>query len=410
MTEEKEEHTPELTITEEALRSNQRQLTDIIEFLPDATLAIDTEKRVIIWNKAIEEMTGISASEMIGKGDYVYTIPFYGEARPHLTDLIFQDDEKIVNRYYKVNREGDSFTAEVFCSALNNNKGAWVFAKVSPLHDQAGNMIGAIESIRDITEAKNKEKLKELNTQLEYRVSERTAQLESVNKELEALSYSISHDLKAPLRHMTGYVSLLVKKYSDLLPEEGHHYLDMISVSVGNMGELIDGLLQFSRSGRIEMNQKLLNMNEIVAAIIQPIKEQAIERRIEFNIEPMPLVFGDPDMIKSVWSNLIENAVKFSEKKDLTKISIGAEENENDIVYYVKDNGAGFDMNYAAKLFTVFQRLHSREDYEGTGIGLATVQRIITRHGGKIWAESKAGEGATFYFSLTKRKESEKTC
>ena len=158
------------------------------------------------------------------------------------------------------------------------------------------------------------------------------------------------------------------------------------------------------------MNQKLLNMNEIVAALIQPIKEQELERRIEFNIEPLPLAFGDPDMIKSVWSNLIENAVKFSKKKDLTKISIGAEENENDIVYHIKDNGAGFDMNYASKLFTVFQRLHSREDYEGTGIGLATVQRIIAKHGGKIWAESKVGEGATFYFSLIKRKESGKSC
>ena len=252
-----------------------------------------------------------------------------------------------------------------------------------------------------------KEKIKEFNNQLEYRVTERTAQLESVNKELEALSYSISHDLKAPLRHMEGYVSLLVKKYNDILPKEGRHYFDMISFSAKNMGELIEGLLQFSRSGRIEMNQKLLNMNEIVAALIQPIKEQAIELRIEFNIEPLPLVFGDPDMIKSVWSNLIENAVKFSRKKDLTKISIGAEENENDIVYHIKDNGAGFDMNYASKLFTVFQRLHSREDYEGTGIGLATVQRIIAKHGGKIWAESKVGEGATFYFTLIKRKESE---
>ncbi|HEY5556324.1 PAS domain S-box protein [Acetobacterium sp.] len=155
--EEKEERTLELTITEEALRSNQRQLTDIIEFLPDATLAIDTTGHVIIWNKAIEKMTGIPASEMIGKGDYVYTIPFYGEARPHLMDLIFQEDEKIVNRYPNLTREGDSLTAEVFCSALNNNKGAWVFAKASPLHDQAGNIIGAIESIRDITEHKNKE-------------------------------------------------------------------------------------------------------------------------------------------------------------------------------------------------------------------------------------------------------------
>src|SRR5665648_223781 len=248
-----------------------------------------------------------------------------------------------------------------------------------------------------------REKTEELNNQLESRVTERTAQLESVNKELEAFSYSVSHDLQAPLRHITGYISLLVKKYMNLLPEEGRRYLDNISFSATNMGELIDGLLQFSRTGRIEMNQKLLDMNEIVDALIQPNREQDQQHRIEFHINPLPPAFGDLEMIKSVWNNLIENAIKFSGKKDLAKISIGAEKNEPEIIYYIKDNGAGFDMNYAAKLFTVFQRLHSQEDFEGTGIGLATVQKIITRHGGRIWTEAKAGEGAAFYFTLIKR-------
>src|SRR5665648_26057 len=250
-----------------------------------------------------------------------------------------------------------------------------------------------------------REKTEELNNQLESRVTERTAQLESVNKELEAFSYSVSHDLKAPLRHITGYISLLMKKHMNLLPEEGRRYLDNISSSAMNMGELIDGLLQFSRTGRIEMSQKLLDMNQIVDALIQPTREQDQQHRIEFHINPLPPAFGDLEMIKSVWNNLIENAIKFSKKKDLAKISIGAEENETEIIYYIKDNGAGFDMNYAAKLFTVFQRLHSREDFEGTGIGLATVQKIIARHGGRIWAEGKVGEGAAFSFTLIKRKE-----
>src|SRR5665648_39215 len=248
-----------------------------------------------------------------------------------------------------------------------------------------------------------RKKTEELNNQLETRVTERTAQLESVNKELEAFSYSVSHDLQAPLRHITGYISLLVKKYMNLLPEEGRRYLDNISFSALNKGELIDGLLQFSRTGRIEMNQKLLDMNEIVEALIEPDREQDQQHRIEFHINPLPPAFGDLEMIKSVWNNLIENAIKFSGKKDLAKISIGAEKNEPEIIYYIKDNGAGFDMNYAAKLFTVFQRLHSQEDFEGTGIGLATVQKIITRHGGRIWTEAKAGEGAAFYFTLIKR-------
>jgi len=255
--------------------------------------------------------------------------------------------------------------------------------------------------------ALQKENIVNLNNQLEYRVIERTAQLESANKELEALSYSISHDLKAPLRHITGYVSLLVKKYRDLFPEEGRHYIDNISLSASEMGELIEGLLQFSRTGRIEMNKTLINMNEIVSALIQPTQEQDIEHRIEFVIDTMPFSFADLEMIKSVWSNLIENAVKFTRKKDHAKIYIGFEENEDSIIYHVKDNGAGFDMNYAPKLFTVFQRLHTHEDYEGTGIGLATVKRIIDRHGGQTWADGIVGEGASFYFSLCKRKVSE---
>jgi PAS domain S-box-containing protein len=278
----------------------------------------------------------------------------------------------------------------------------------NPIINESNEIIGATAFARDVSERILQEKkIKELNNQLEYRVIERTAQLEAVNRELEAFSYSVSHDLKAPLRHITGYISLLLKKYMDLLPEEGRQYFNNISYSAKNMGELIDGLLQFSKTGRIDMNQRLLDINEIVASLIQPIKEQDTEQRIEWTIKPMPLAFGDFAMISSVWSNLIENAVKFTKNKELAKITIGAEEKEQDIIYYIKDNGAGFDMNYATKLFNVFQRLHSREDYEGTGIGLATVQRIITRHGGKTWAEGKIGEGATFYFSLIKRKESE---
>jgi len=254
---------------------------------------------------------------------------------------------------------------------------------------------------------KQKKMIEELNDQLENRVIERTAQLESANKELEALSYSIAHDLKAPLRHITGYDELLMKKYADLLPEEGHQYLDNISSTAKNMGELIDGLLQFSRIGRIEINKEVLNMNDIIDTYIQPIIEEDTEHRIEFNINRMPLAFGDLEMMRSVWANLIENAVKFTSGKDVAKIAIGADETENDITFYIKDNGAGFDMKYISKLFSIFQRLHSREDYEGTGIGLATVQRVIMRHGGRIWAKAKVGEGAAFYFTLVKRKKGE---
>ena len=250
----------------------------------------------------------------------------------------------------------------------------------------------------------NKEKIKELYDQLENSVMERTAQLEFANKELEAVSYSISHDLKAPLRHITGYNALLEKKYKDLLPGEGRQYLDNIFSATKNMGELIDGLLHFSKINRIGMKKDLLNMDEIVDTLVRPIKEGDIQNRIEFSINPMPPAYGDLQMMKSVWSNLIENAIKFTKNKNLARIIIGAEENENTTIYHIKDNGAGFDMNYASKLFTMFQRLHAQEDYKGTGIGLATVERLITRHGGKVWAEGKVGEGASFYFSLQNKK------
>ncbi len=249
-----------------------------------------------------------------------------------------------------------------------------------------------------------KERIKELHDELENSVIERTAQLEHANRELEAVSYSISHDLKAPLRHITGYTSLLEKKYKDLLPLEGHQYLDNISSATKTMGELIDGLLHFSKINRTDMKKSLLNMNQIVDTLIWPIKEGDIQNRIEFSVEAMPLAYGDLEMMTSVWSNLIENAVKFTKNRNLAKIIIGTEENENTIIYYIKDNGAGFDMNYASKLFTMFQRLHPQEDYTGTGIGLATVERLITRHGGKVWAEGQVDEGASFYFTFLKKK------
>ena len=249
-----------------------------------------------------------------------------------------------------------------------------------------------------------KEKIKEFYDQMENNIMERTAQLEYANRELEAVSYSISHDLKAPLRHITGYNSLLEKKYKNLLPEEGCQYIENISSATKNMGTLIDGLLHFSKINKIGMKKNLINMNEIVETLIWPIKDRDIKNRVEFTITSMPLAYGDLEMMKSIWSNLIENAVKFTRKKDLAKIIIGATEDKDTVTYHIKDNGAGFDMDYASKLFTMFQRLHSQGDFEGTGMGLAIVQRLIERHGGKIWAEGKAGEGASFYFSLQRKK------
>ena len=336
----------------------------------------------------IEEKADRAAELIIANKELVFQT---GEKADRAAELVIADEELAFQTGEKADRAAELIIANKELAFQNKEK-----------EKRAVELLIANKEL-----VIQKEKIEDLNEQLEDRVRQRTAQLESANKELESLSYSISHDLKAPLRHIIGYDALLVKKYINLLPDEGRQYLENISNATINMGELIDGLLRFSKTGRIEMNQDMLNMNDIINAYIQPIMEEDIEHRIVFNINSMPLAFGDLEMIKSVWNNLIDNAVKFTKKNELAKITIGAEQTENELIYYIKDNGAGFDMSYASKLFTVFQRLHSREDYEGTGIGLATVQRVITRHGGKIWAEAKVGEGATFYFTLMKRKKGE---
>jgi len=241
--------------------------------------------------------------------------------------------------------------------------------------------------------------------ELDAKVKERTILLEATNNELEAFSYSVSHDLRAPLRHITGYIDLLNRRFPDALPENGKHYLNNISKSAIQMGILIDDLLQFSRTGRQEIQMEKLNMNLLVQDVIKLIKFEIKEREINWVVSALPDVWGDNNLMKQVWINLLSNAAKFTRKKELPKIEIACVEEENEFIFYVRDNGAGFDMQYSQKLFGVFQRLHSADDYEGTGVGLANVQRIIARHGGRIWAKAEIEKGATFYFALPINKK-----
>jgi len=242
-----------------------------------------------------------------------------------------------------------------------------------------------------------------LNTTLEQRVQERTSQLEAVNKELEAFSYSVSHDLRAPLRHIDGFVDMLRKSTNETITPSGLRYLDIISGSAKRMGMLIDDLLVFSRMGRAEMRHTIVKTDELVAECISEMAQDLQGRAIDWDIAPLPVVNGDRPMLKQVWVNLISNAVKYSRDRSPAKITIRSRDvGPREFEFSVQDNGAGFDMQYAGKLFGVFQRLHLNEEFEGTGIGLANVRRIILRHGGKTWAEGKLGEGAAFYFTLPK--------
>ncbi|MFA5815866.1 MAG: ATP-binding protein, partial [Bacteroidales bacterium] len=233
----------------------------------------------------------------------------------------------------------------------------------------------------------------------------RAAELDIANKEMEAFSYSVSHDLSAPLRHINGYVELLLSRFYDFLPDKARHYLNNIADSASQMATLIDDLLQFSRTGLQEMRLADLNMNIIVQEVLAPIKQDNRERNIEWRIATLPHVYGDHAMLRLVWTNLLSNAVKFTRTREKTIIEINVIDENDAFIFSIRDNGVGFDMQYAQKLFGVFQRLHTNDEFEGTGIGLANVHRIILKHGGHIWAEAEPDKGATFIFSLPKNKE-----
>ena len=394
---------------EEALWETRRQLADIIEFLPDATLAIDKEGRVIIWNKAIEEMTGVPAAEIIGKGDYAYTIPFYGEARPQLMDLVFEDREEIANRYPQITREGDTLMVEVFCNALYNNEGAWVIAKASPLHDKSGNIIGAIESIRDITPRKRAEEdHARLNTQLHAK-----------NKELGQLVYIASHDLRSPLVNIDGYSREVEYAVEELnlaldanhasnealkaavrLPvQEMSAALRYIRSSTTQMDALLTGLLKLSRSGRTALTIAPLNMKELISGVVAAIDFQVKEAGVELYVAELPPCLGDAVQVSQVFTNLLSNALNYLDPDRPGVIRIcGVIEGERS-VYSVEDNGIGIAPAHQENIFEVFHRLEPSKS-EGDGLGLTIVRQIIGRLAGEVRVESKPGEGSRFSVTL----------
>lgn len=243
-----------------------------------------------------------------------------------------------------------------------------------------------------------------LNDDLEQLVIERTSKLETANKELESFSYSVSHDLRAPIRAINGYTKILEEDYHDKFDEDGLSVLASIVNNSKKMGHLIDDLLAFSKLGRKAISGSEINMQEMVTTLCYEISKENSDRKIEFTIHPLTPTYGDPSLIHQVWINLINNSVKFSKYKPITIVEIGCYQKDDQTVYFVKDRGAGFDMKYYTKLFGVFQRLHGQEEFEGTGIGLAIVQKIVTKHNGLVWGESVLNEGASFYFSMPNEK------
>ncbi len=279
----------------------------------------------------------------------------------------------------------------------------WVRAQAELMRDADGKPERLLGTMVDITERKlAEEEIKKLNADLEARVAERTSELEATNQELTAFSYSVSHDLRAPLRHINGYVDMLVREVQGELSPKAERYLGVIASVSREMGVLIDELLAFSRMSQAEMNRQVYGLSISVQSALRDVESLTEGRNIEWSIAELPRVNADPNMIKLVFTNLFENAIKFTRPRDVARIEVGTQGMRDDRhVIFVRDNGVGFESQYMQQMFGVFQRLHRADEFEGTGIGLANVQRIVTRHGGEVWAEGAVDQGATLYFTLS---------
>ena len=412
------QRTAELQESLSKLQDTHRKLADIIEFLPDATFVLDRDGRIMAWNRAIEAMTGIPKEQMIGKGDYTSAIPFYGADRPVLANLVLAGSPPDAGGYLEFSRHGDVVDVVGFTPALYGGRGAYIAATAAPLKNGSDEIIGAIESLRDITPFREAAaEIKALNEQLEVRVQLRTTELEQAktelsgmndtlrqrslelegaNRKLEAFAYSVSHDLRAPLRHIGSYANLLNEEFAANLGPDGQHYLQRICAGCRRMDEMITAMLDLAQSSGQELRKEPVDPNHLVQEVLAELPQG----EISVSVQSLPPCQADPVLLKQVYANLIGNALKFSRLQERATVEVGSEDKDSSTVYFVKDNGIGFDMAHADSLFGVFQRLQSSPDYEGVGIGLAIVQSIIERHGGSISAESRPGQGATFSFTL----------
>jgi PAS domain S-box-containing protein len=379
----------------EALQRSELKTRAIIETALDAVVVMDANGIIQEWNPAAERMFAFKRDEVLGKKMADVIIPPYLRAVQQNSMARYLAEGKSVvlgQRYETVARraDGTEFPVEVAVTELPS-EGPRLFTGF----------------ISDITERKRgEEDLKRFNQDLEQRVTKRTEQLEAANRELEAFSYSVSHDLRAPLRHINGFVEIL-QSTSETLSEDDRELLKTIADSAKHMGKLIDDLLSFSRMGRAELRFVPVKLDGTVQEALNELRSELQHRKVEMHVGPLPTVQGDPVMLRQVFINLLSNALKYSRDRHPAIIKVSAEETETEYVISISDNGVGFDPEYAHKLFGVFQRLHSPQEFEGTGIGLAIVRRVIARHDGRVWAEGEVNRGATFYIALPKMARGE---
>lgn len=378
---------------ENKLLLQKQELDSIYNTVGDVVFQLTVENgnvfRFNSVNKTFVTTTGIDASMVIGK-TVKEIIP-----EPSLS-IVLQNYTQAIERKTIVRWEE---TTEYPAGALTG------VVSVAPVFDQNGKCTHLVGSVHDITERKIIEnQIKKLNEELEERVKLRTVQLENANKELEAFAYSVSHDLRAPLRAISGFTKILTEDYSEKIEADGKRICDIIQSETSRMGQLIDDLLAFSRLSRSSMQTEPTNMKALVGQLFDETKTQYEDKKVNFILGDLIPATVDISLMRQAWLNLISNAFKFSSKKDIIEIEIGSYEKGGEVIYFIKDKGAGFEMKYVNKLFGVFQRLHTLSEFQGTGVGLAIVQRIIHRHGGKVWAEGEVNKGATIYFSIPGKK------
>ena len=374
----------DLVASRDKLRVEVEERSSLLDLTHDSISVRNMDLILTYWNRGAEEFYGWSREEAIGKrSEELLRTIFPKPVEEIRTELL----------------ERDQWDGELTRTKADGTQ-VVVLSRWSLRRDHQHRPVAILETTNDITARKRwEEEIQGLNQEL----ASRSTELEASNKELEAFAYSISHDLRAPLRHMAGFAELLRKSAGAALNEKGQRYLNMIMEAATRMGSLIDDLLAFSRISRAEAHKSIVDLNQLVQEVVAEVRQDATERNITWKIDPLPAYYADRSMLRLAFVNLISNAVKFTRTRPQTKIEIGCtDQDRGDPVLFVRDNGVGFDMKYVNKLFGVFQRLHPQEAFEGTGIGLATVQRIVHRHHGRVWAEGKVDGGATFYVSLPK--------
>ncbi len=369
-----------------ALRQNEERFRQLANAVPALVWTSDTSGAAVYFNEPWYEYTGGAPADSLGF---------------KWVQIIHPDDrDESVRVWHEAVKNGTAYEAEVRLRRADGEY-RWFLSRAHPARDASGHITTWYGTSTDIEEKKRaEEKISRMNVDLEQRVHERTAQLEVSNRELEAFSYSVAHDLRAPLRSIDGFNQALLEDCGSALPPAAQHLMQRSRQASQRMSQLIDDLLNLSRVARAEMRRQRVNLSDIATSIAVELQKAEPERKVQLRIEPGILATGDDRLLRLVLENLLGNAFKFTGKKPVAEIEFGGKILEGKRVLFVRDNGAGFNIQYAAKLFGPFQRLHTATEYPGTGIGLATVHRILARHGGTIWPESKEGEGTTFYFTV----------